>query len=74
MRYPQTSKGQLQAPPLQFRVVGVSVADALGIYQLGDFDTLDAAQSVAAQRASIGSPVYIYNDSGELVVRFGSWH
>lgn len=74
MRYPTASKEQLTAPQSRFRVIGVGVADALGTYQLGDFDTLEAAQLAATQRAGVGSPVYIYNDAGELLVRWGSWH
>jgi hypothetical protein len=75
MRYPPASKEQLTAPQSRFRVIGVNVADASGTsYQLGDFDTLDAAQSAAGQRAGVGSPTYVYNDAGELLVRLGSWH
>ncbi len=74
MRYPEASKEQLKAPQSQFRVIGVGVADAMGTYHVGDFETLSAAQAVAAQRAGVGSPVYVYDDAGELLVRFGSWH
>ncbi len=73
MRYP-TGNENLRAPRSQFRVVAVDVVEASGTYLLGDFDTLEAAHQVASERAGIGNPVYIYNDTGEVVVRFGSWH
>ncbi len=75
MRYPAASKEQLKAPKAQYRVVGVDVEDAAGtLYQVGDFATLDAAQSAATERAGVGSPVYVCDDRGEVVVRLGSWH
>ena len=75
MRYPTASKEQLSAPKSQFRVIGVDVEYASGnVYQVGDFDTLAAAQAAASERAGIGSPVYVCNDAGEVLVRLGSWH
>lgn len=74
MRYPTATKEELRAPQSRFRVIGVAVQDASGTYQLGDFDTLEAAQLAAAERAGVGNPVYVYNDAGELIVRLGSWH
>jgi hypothetical protein len=75
MRYPAASKEQVTAPKSQFRVIGVDVKDASGnVYQVGDFETLAAAQVAAKERAGVGSPVFIYNDAGEVLVRLGSWH
>ncbi len=74
MRYPGASKEELRAPQSQFRVVAIDLADTSEICQVGDFEDVYAAETVAAQRAGVGSPVYVYNDVGELVVRFGSWH
>ncbi len=75
MRYPAAGKEQLKAPREHYRVVGVDVEDASGtLYQVGDFQTLDAAHAAATQRAGVGSPVYVCDDNGEVVVRLGSWH
>ncbi len=74
MRYPPANKGDLIAPKSQLRVVGVDVQDELGLYYIGDFDSLDEAHRAAMSRARVGSPVYIYNDIGDIVVRLGSWH
>ncbi len=74
MRYPPGRKGDLIAPKSRLRLVGVDVADELGLYYIGDFDTLDEAHRAAMDRARIGGPVYIYNDIGDIVVRLGSWH
>ncbi len=72
MRYPNASREELQAPKDMFRVTGVEAAT--GNYRLGDFETLQTAKSVAKEKAGIGNPIYIYDDKGELVVRYGSWH
>ncbi len=72
MRYPKASREELQAPKEMFRVTGVEAAT--GNYHLGDFETLQMAKLVAKQKASTGNPIYIYDDKGELVVRYGSWH
>ena len=74
MRYPTAGKDDLTAPKSQLRVVCVDVQNELGLYHVGDFDTLDAAHRAAMQRAGVGSPVYIYNDIGDIIVRLGSWH
>ena len=74
MRYPTANKDELTAPKSQLRVVCIDVQDDLGLYHVGDFDTLEAAHRVAMERARVGSPVYIYDDIGDLVVRLGSWH
>lgn len=74
MRYPAASAHELTAPKSQLRVVCVDVRDELGLYHVGDFDTLRAAHRAAMQRAGVGSPVYIYDDIGDIVVRLGSWH
>ena len=31
-------------------------------------------EKLAKEKASVGHPIYIYSDKGQLVVRFGSWH
>ncbi len=74
MRYPPPNGEHLQAPPSQYRVIGVDVDDASGTYVIGDFASMDAAHEVANSRAGVGSPVYIYDDRGEMLVRLGSWH
>ncbi len=74
MRHPAANKRDLIAPKSQLRVVCVDVQDELGLYHIGDFDTLDEAHRIAMERARVGSPVFIYNDIGDIVVRLGSWH
>jgi hypothetical protein len=75
MRYLKASREELQAPKGKFRVIGVDVNEgATGNYQLGDFETLELAEILAKEKASVGHPIYIYSDKGQLVVRYGSWH
>ncbi len=74
MRYPEADKDELTAPKSRLRVVCIDVQDGLGLYHVGDFDTMDAAHRAAMERARVGSPVYIYNDIGDIIVRLGSWH
>ncbi len=74
MRRPRANEGELIAPKSQLRVVCVDVQDDLGLYHIGDFADFDEAHRVAMDRARIGSPVFIYNDIGDIVVRLGSWH
>ena len=74
MRYPNGSKAELKAPSKAFRVIGVDLSDAPGNFIVGDFVTLQEAKEAANRRAQVGSPIYIYDDQGELVERYGSWH
>ncbi len=75
MRYPKAETEELQAPKGKFRVIGVDLKLAANAnYHLGDFDDLAAADKVAQEKASVGNPVYIYDDDSQLVVRYGSWH
>ncbi len=75
MRYPSATRDELTAPAEKFRVLGVNVEDNCGeIYVVGDFESMSTAEQIAVQTAGIGSPVYIYNDRAELIVRYGSWH
>ena len=74
MRYPIGSKAELQAPPGNFRVIAVDVSQRAGNFVVGDFATLEEAKKAANRRGQVGSPVYIYDDKGELVERYGSWH
>jgi hypothetical protein len=75
MRYPTASKEELKAPKSKFRVLGIDVHAASGMtYVVGDFDSLNAANVVATDRAGVGKPIFIYDDAGEVVVRLGSWH
>ena len=75
MRYLKASREELQAPKGKFRVIGVDVNEgATGNYHLGDFETLELSQKHAKEKATIGNPIYIYNDGGQLIVRYGSWH
>ncbi len=75
MRYPKASTEELQAPKGKFRVIGVDLrVSATANYHLGDFDDLDTADKAAREKASVGNPVYIYDDDSQMVVRYGSWH
>lgn len=74
MRYPIGSKAELKAPPQGFRVIEVDLNQRADNLVVGDFETLQAAKAAAARRAQVGTPIYIYDDRGELVERYGSWH
>ncbi|HVP51531.1 MAG TPA: hypothetical protein VMT05_05455 [Terriglobales bacterium] len=74
MRYPIGNKAELKALPGSFRVIGVDVAQRADNFVVGDFATLAEAKEAANRRAQVGNPVYIYDDKGELVERYGSWH
>ncbi len=74
MRYPTSNQQNLRAPRSHFRVVAVDTEETASVYQIGDFVSLEAAQSAASERARVGIPVFIYNEDGKLIVRFGSWH
>jgi hypothetical protein len=74
MRYPIGSKAEFKAPPKSFRVIGIDLSPGAVNYVIGDFETLLEAKEVATRRAQVGSPIYIYDDEGELVERYGSWH
>ena len=75
MRYPKATRTDLTAPTGKFRVVAVVVdVDSADPYIVGDFGSVAAAEQAAMQRASIGSPVYVYDDKAKLIVRYGSWH
>ena len=75
MRYPKANTEELQAPKGKLRVIGVDLnGAAIANYHLGDFETLQVAKKVAKEKASVGNPIYIYDDNSELVVRYGSWH
>jgi len=73
MRYPIGSKAELKAPPGNFRVIEVDLGQRDN-FVVGDFETLQEAKEAANRRAQVGSPIYIYDDEGELVERYGSWH
>ncbi len=74
MRYPSGSKAELKAPSNAFRVIGVDLSDSPANFILGDFVTLLEAKEAANRRAQVGIPIYIYDDQGELIERYGSWH
>ena len=75
IRYPKATRADLTAPTSQFRVLGVILErNCAEIYVIGDFPCISAAERAAMQRAGVGSPVYVYNDKADLVVRYGSWH
>jgi hypothetical protein len=75
MRYPKAPKEALTAPPAQYRVLGVEInATSESVFSIGDFTSLDTAKKAAEQKAGTGVPIFIYNDHGELIVRYGSWH
>lgn len=62
----------INCPPGQFRVVGVDIDEA-DLYMIGDFDQLSLAKAAAKTRAGTAHPVYVYNEDGAIVVRYGSW-
>jgi hypothetical protein len=74
MRYPIGSKAELKALPKGFRVIGVDLSLGAVNFVVGDFETLLEAKEVALRRAHVGSPIYIYDDEGEVLERYGSWH
>lgn len=75
MRYPKATPEELQAPKGMFRVIAVDpMAAASPNYHLGDFETFSMAEKIAQEKAGVGSPVFIFDDSCALLVRFGSWH
>ena len=75
MRYPKATGEDLTAPAAKYRVLGVVLDnDAPTISIIGDFPSVAAAEEAALRRASVGCPMYVYNDRAELLVRLGSWH
>ncbi len=74
MRYPRASLEERTAPPGKFRLIALDLGDNLSEHRLGDLDTLDSAKKVAEQKSGVGCPVFVYDDRGELIIRFGSWH
>ena len=75
MRYPKATRTDLTAPTNKFRVLAVVVdVDSADPYIVGDFASIAAAEQAATQRASIGSPVYVYDDKARLIIRYGSRH
>ena len=75
MRYPKIPKEERTAPLSHFRVLGVEThTTAEAMFSIGDFDSLDSAKHAGKQRAGTGTPIFVYNDRGELLVRYGSWH
>ncbi len=75
MRYPRISREEQTAPPGKFRLIALDLKEgSRDGYVLGDFDALESAKQVAKDKSGVGHPVYVYDDKGELVLRFGSWH
>ncbi len=74
MRYPRASQQELKAPEGKFRLITVNLSEGSAAYRLGDFDSLERAKDVAEQKSGVGQPVYVYNDKGEMLMRYGSWH
>ena len=60
-----------RAPAGKFRVVGFALRDDQ-VYLIGDFETLIGAEQHANEHGHVGNPVHIYDDAGQLVVRYGS--
>jgi hypothetical protein len=60
-----------KAPAGKFRVIGIAPRDGQ-TYFIGDFDNPEAAEQSARDHGSVGNPVHVYNDHGQLVVRYGS--
>ncbi len=75
VRYPNAKTEELQAPKGKFRVIGVDLKVAADAnYHIGDFDSFSVAEKVAQEQASVGKPIYIYDEDCRLLVRLGSWH
>ena len=75
MRYPRASERERTAPAGKFRLIALDLTDNSDAeYCLGDFDSLESAKQVAEEKSSVGQPIFVYDDKGELVVRHGSWH
>lgn len=72
MSNPRPILSTVSCPPGQFRVVGVDIDDA-ALYMIGDFDQLSLAKAAAKNRAGTAHPVYVYDEAGTVVVRYGSW-
>jgi hypothetical protein len=62
---------ELKAPKGKLRVIGFAVRDDQ-TYLIGDFETLVLAEQHAKEHGHVGNPVHIYNDAGQLVIRYGS--
>ncbi len=62
---------QRKAPTGKFRVIGFALSDDQ-IYLIGDFGTVRAAEECAKMHGTVGNPTHVYDDAGELVVRYGS--
>jgi hypothetical protein len=71
MRHSKEEKRKLKAPPGKFRVIGDDLRDGHS-FMVGDFDALETAEQRAKERGGVGTPTHVYNDRGELVVRYGS--
>ena len=63
---------QSNAPAGKFRVIGFALRDD-HTYFIGDFEDLQAAKESAKEHGHAGNPAHVYDDRGELVVRYGSW-
>ena len=74
MRYPSGNKAEFKAPPKGNRVIEVDPSQRERNFDIGDFATVREAKEAATRRAQVGTPIYIYDDQGELVERYGSWH
>ena len=70
-RHFKEDKQKLKASPGQFRVIGYDLRDGQR-FMVGDFDCLETAEQRAKERGGVGTPTHVYNDRGELVVRYGS--
>ena len=62
---------QSRAPAGKFRVIGFALRDNQ-TYLIGDFENSQAAEECAEEHGHVGNPAHVYDDSGELVVRYGS--
>ena len=62
---------QLRAPTGKFRVIGFALRDGQR-YMIGDFDTREVAEEYAKRHGMVGNPAHVYNDSADLLVRYGS--
>ncbi len=60
-----------RAPRGTFRVVGFALTDDQ-IYLIGDFANIEAAEESAKKHGTVGNPAHVYDDLGNLVVRYGS--
>lgn len=65
---------ELKAPKGKFRAIGVNVVEGpLADYLIGDYSTSVEAIEEADKHGGKMQPAYVYDDTGELIYRIGSY-